>query len=91
MKAQQMPRSELNVTHPQFLRNAMTTKQGVSSENPSLDRSNVKNPYSNIIRHEGLGDTEAGLHEEIESGDLNRMQRNQYHTSNQNFFEVNKP
>ena len=98
-----MPRSELNVTHPHFLRNTLAAKQGITnfSEHQSLENRNrfERNPYSSKLRQEVLGDTEAGLmedHNQLDNSDLNRMnvmQRNAYHGTNQhqNFFDVNKP
>ena len=93
-----MPRQELNVTHPQFLRNAMTTKQGVSSyhysDNPSLDRSArkaVTNPYSNInMRNETVVESDVNC-EEIEADEflnLAAMQRSGHNISNQNLFDA---
>ena len=84
-----MPRSELNVTHPHFLRNTLAARQGITnfSEHQSLDHrgSGVRNPYTSKLRQEVLGDTEAGLVEDFDAVDLNRMsvvQRNAYHSSN---------
>ena len=86
-KAQQMPRSELNVTHPHFLRKAVAMKQGVSnySDYLSFDRSAFKNTYSNT-RLEILGDTEAGLAEDNEvdllrNRDLAKIHENMHYHS----------
>ena len=53
-KAQQMPRSELNVTHPHFLRNTLAAKQGITnfSEHQSLENRTrfERNPYSSKLR-----------------------------------------
>ena len=68
----------------------MTTKQGITnhSELQSLNNSAFKNnPYKdiNLKRYEALGETEAGLVEDLDSaGDLtqaNIVQRNAYHSS----------
>ena len=92
----------MNVTHPQFLRNAAATKQGItnySERQQNLNLSNINNlnlnnPYTNnnLRFRDAIGETE-GLVDELGNTDLNQsnyVQRNTYHTANQNFFDVNK-